>query len=289
LQPDALEFNPGSIQQLTQLLFGPYYRKATQKDFEFAKSKTAAASSGDEKDYSEPEEEELSEEPKKEVKLTNQSGFRIVGDLLEILPPVRMFKVENIFQIQLAGKKEALKKREMPIKGLGLKPLDFTEKGIPSVDQHVIKEMVKKEKDGQSYAYKAFLEKVNDTKLAKSFEEALTSYENYKTIETLLGTFIIPLQEKADKYGRIHCNLNFNTDTGRISARKPNLQNQPANDKDKYKIRFAFQAEKGNKLIVADYGQLELRILANITECQSMIEAFRLGGDFHSRTALVRT
>ena len=52
-------------------------------------------------------------------------------------------------------------------------------------------------------------------------------------------------------------------------------------------IRCSQNSEKGKKLIVADYGQLELRILANITECKSMIEAFRLGGDFHSRTALV--
>lgn len=45
-------------------------------------------------------------------------------------------------------------------------------------------------------------------------------------------------------------------------------------------------AEKGNKLIVADYGQLELRILAHMTKCRSMIDAFKRGGDFHSRTAL---
>lgn len=96
----------------------------------------------------------------------------------------------------------------------------------------------------------------------------------------------MPLQGMADSNDRIHCSLNFNTETGRISSRKPNLQNQPAGDKDKYQIRKAFVAEKGNKLIVADYGQLELRILAHMTKCTKMIEAFRLGGDFHSRTAL---
>ena len=46
-------------------------------------------------------------------------------------------------------------------------------------------------------------------------------------------------------------------------------------------------AEPGNRLIVADYGQLELRILAHMTNCKGMLEAFKLGGDFHSRTALV--
>lgn len=53
-------------------------------------------------------------------------------------------------------------------------------------------------------------------------------------------------------------------------------------------MRQAFTADvrENNTLVVADYGQLELRILAHMTDCKSMIEAFRLGGDFHSRTAL---
>ena len=116
---------------------------------------------------------------------------------------------------------------------------------------------------------------------------ALDHWLNLKSIETLLTTFIQPLQEAPDKHGRIHCSMNLNTETGRLSARKPNLQNQPSGDKDIYKIRRAFVAEPGNQLIVADYGQLELRILAHMTNCKGMIEAFKLGGDFHSRTALV--
>jgi DNA polymerase I len=95
-----------------------------------------------------------------------------------------------------------------------------------------------------------------------------------KSLETLLQTFIIPLIELTDKNGRIHCSINLNTETGRLSARKPNLLNQPALDKDIYKIRQAFTCEKGNKLIVADYGQLELRILAHMTQCKTMIRAF---------------
>jgi DNA polymerase I len=86
--------------------------------------------------------------------------------------------------------------------------------------------------------------------------------------------------------GRVHCNLNLNTETGRLSCRRPNLQNQPALEKDRYRIRKAFKAEKGNMLAVADYGQLELRILAHMTSCESMIAAFKSGGDFHSRTAV---
>ena len=102
----------------------------------------------------------------------------------------------------------------------------------------------------------------------------------------MIANFLTSLQTLADDEKRVHCSLNINTETGRLSSRKPNLQNQPALEKDKYKIRQAFIASPGNKLIVADYGQLELRLLASMTDCTSMIEAFEAGGDFHSRTAL---
>jgi DNA polymerase I len=123
---------------------------------------------------------------------------------------------------------------------------------------------------------------------------AVDSLIDASAIDTLLSNFIVPLQSdtilKPDQSGiqRVHCSLNINTETGRLSARRPNLQNQPALEKDRYKVRQAFTANKksGNTLIVADYGQLELRILAHMANCTSMIEAFELGGDFHSRTAL---
>lgn len=118
--------------------------------------------------------------------------------------------------------------------------------------------------------------------------EALSSLLKYRSIEVLLQTFIIPLSQMGDENSRIHCSLNLNTETGRLSSSKPNLQNQPALEKDKYKIRKAFIPEKGKKFIVADYGQIELRVLAHMTNCQSMIDAFVSGQDIHSRTVVVR-
>lgn len=102
----------------------------------------------------------------------------------------------------------------------------------------------------------------------------------------MIANFLTSLQELIDDQSRVHCSLNLNTETGRLSSRRPNLQNQPALEKDKYQIRKAFQASPGNNLIVADYGQLELRLLASMTRCKAMIDAFEAGGDFHSRTAL---
>jgi hypothetical protein len=95
---------------------------------------------------------------------------------------------------------------------------------------------------------------------------------------------VFALQALVDKNSRVHCSLNLNTETGRLSSRRPNLQNQPALEKDQYKIRDAFVAEEGKTLIVADYGQLELRILAHISNCTSMIDAFKQVGYYHANT-----
>ncbi|XP_019095171.1 PREDICTED: DNA polymerase I A, chloroplastic/mitochondrial isoform X1 [Camelina sativa] len=117
---------------------------------------------------------------------------------------------------------------------------------------------------------------------------AIASLCEVCSIDSLISNFILPLQGSnvAGKDARVHCSLNINTETGRLSARRPNLQNQPALEKDRYKIRKAFVSSPGNTLIVADYGQLELRILAHLAGCKSMMEAFKAGGDFHSRTAM---
>jgi DNA polymerase I len=116
--------------------------------------------------------------------------------------------------------------------------------------------------------------------------EALHSLCAIGSIDTMISNFLTSLQVLADDQSRVHCSLNLNTETGRLSSRRPNLQNQPALEKDKYMIRKAFEASPGHNLIVADYSQLELRLLASMTGCQSMIDAFAAGGDFHSRTAM---
>ncbi|KAK2080515.1 hypothetical protein QBZ16_000368 [Prototheca wickerhamii] len=116
-------------------------------------------------------------------------------------------------------------------------------------------------------------------------------------VDTLLSNFILPLQQdaiakpggleeaRAARAGRPEP---LGLATGRLSARRPNLQNQPALEKDRYGVRRAFTADvaAGHTLVVADYGQLELRLLAHMARCASMIAAFEAGGDFHSRTAL---
>lgn len=111
--------------------------------------------------------------------------------------------------------------------------------------------------------------------------------EEYRELTKLLNTYIEPLPELIDKKsGRIHTSFNQTiTATGRLSSNNPNLQNIPARTSLGQKIREVFVAEKGNKLVKADYSQIELRLVAHISQDEKMLTAFRNGEDIHRATA----
>ncbi|UCE86063.1 MAG: DNA polymerase I, partial [Deltaproteobacteria bacterium] len=86
--------------------------------------------------------------------------------------------------------------------------------------------------------------------------------------------------------GRIHPTFNqTGAATGRLSAANPNVQNIPIRTPEGIRIREAFIAAEGRRLLSADYSQFELRILAHFSEDRSLIDAFRAGDDIHRRTA----
>lgn len=200
------------------------------------------------------------------------------------LEATRTFECDNVDGYIEEGKKAPKKKRKFVLPGLGLPFVDTTVSGWPSVSQDVLTKLA----GNPPHSYGPLVEMFEAKGLEGGKEacEAISAVVNASKIDTLINTFMIPLKESADKNGRIHGSININTETGRLSSRRPNLQNQPSVEKDRFKIRKAFTADPGKILIVADYGQLELRLLAHITKCKSMIEAFAQGGDFHSRTAL---
>jgi len=181
--------------------------------------------------------------------------------------------------------------KEIEITTIGLEPASFTPTGTAQVSAAVLKKLAGKnifgdESEAQWGTAYEFFEKSEGEGKGKEACRAIGALAAVGQIDATITNFLVPLQALVDKNKRIHCSLNLNTETGRLSSRRPNLQNQPALEKDQYKIRDAFIAEKGKTFIVADYGQLELRILAHISACESMITAFREGGCFHSRTAM---
>jgi len=109
----------------------------------------------------------------------------------------------------------------------------------------------------------------------------------YRSIQKLKGTYVDALPELVSpETGRIHATFNQTVAaTGRLSSADPNLQNIPIRTPEGRRIREAFVAEPGNLLLSADYSQIELRVLAHLSQDPTLIDTFRRGEDVHDRTS----
>ncbi len=108
----------------------------------------------------------------------------------------------------------------------------------------------------------------------------------YRTLQKLVSTYIDPLPVLLAEDGRLHTTfLQTGTTTGRMSSNNPNLQNIPIKTEEGRKIRDAFVAEKGFKLVTFDYSQIELRIAALLSGDKKLIDIFKSGGDIHEAVA----
>ena len=109
---------------------------------------------------------------------------------------------------------------------------------------------------------------------------------DYRRTSKLFGNYLSNLHNRLGEDGRIRSSFNRHVAaTGRLSSSKPNLQNIPRAENDRYGLRKLFIAAEGKSLIVADYSQIELRVVAHLSQDPIMIEAFQRGDDIHSITA----
>lgn len=143
------------------------------------------------------------------------------------------------------------------------------------------------------------IEKAKKTKTGQyvTSEEVLESLRNkhpvigkileYRGLKKLLSTYIDALPQLINPHtGKIHTSFNQAvTATGRLSSSNPNLQNIPIRDEDGKEIRKAFIPDDGCEFFSADYSQIELRIMAHLSEDKNMIDAFMSGYDIHAATA----
>ncbi len=139
-------------------------------------------------------------------------------------------------------------------------------------------ERLKKTKTGFSTAAME-LKKIEDK------HEIIKLVLEYRELTKLLSTYLRPLPKMVDKDHRLHTHYTQETSTGRLSSENPNLQNIPIRGKYGEEIRSAFISDKGKIFVVADYSQIELRVVACLSGDQAMQEAFSTGQDVHARTA----
>lgn len=148
-------------------------------------------------------------------------------------------------------------------------------------DKLKITDKAKKTKTGQYVTSEEVLESL------RGKHDVIGKILEYRGLKKLLSTYIDSLPQLINpRTGRIHTSFNQAvTATGRLSSSNPNLQNIPIRDEDGKEIRKAFIPDDGCEFFSADYSQIELRIMAHLSEDKNMIDAFLSGYDIHAATA----
>ena len=152
--------------------------------------------------------------------------------------------------------------REIFFEKLNYRIIKKTPGGQPSTDEKVLQE------------------------LAEEYELPKVLLE-HRTLSKLKSTYTDKLPGQiSSNTGKVHTSFHQAvTTTGRLSSSDPNLQNIPIRTEDGRRIRQAFEATKGNKIISADYSQIELRVMAHLSKDGGLLEAFNQGEDIHAKTA----
>ena len=148
-------------------------------------------------------------------------------------------------------------------------------------DKLKIVEKAKKTKTGQYVTSEEVLQQL------KNKHEIVADILEHRGLKKLIGTYIEALPKLINpRTGHIHTSFNQTvTATGRLSSSDPNLQNIPIRGEDGKEIRKAFIPEPGCLFFSADYSQIELRVMAHLSQDPQMIEVFREGKDLHAATA----
>ncbi len=148
-------------------------------------------------------------------------------------------------------------------------------------DKLKIVEKAKKTKTGQYVTSEEVLQQL------KNKHEIVADILEHRGLKKLIGTYIDALPKLINPHtGHIHTSFNQTiTATGRLSSSDPNLQNIPIRGEDGKEIRKAFIPEPGCLFFSADYSQIELRVMAHLSNDDNMIEVFREGKDLHAATA----
>ena len=148
-------------------------------------------------------------------------------------------------------------------------------------DKLKIVEKAKKTKTGQYVTSEEVLQQLRNK------HEIVADILEHRGLKKLIGTYIDALPKLINpRTGHIHTSFNQTiTATGRLSSSDPNLQNIPIRGEDGKEIRKAFIPEPGCLFFSADYSQIELRVMAHLSQDKNMVEVFREGKDLHAATA----
>lgn len=197
-----------------------------------------------------------------------RTGVRINSDFLQEQSEALESQINILAKqaYELAGEEfnlsSAKQLREILFEKLEIPPLKKTPGGVPSTSEEVLKELA------EVYELPSILMEYRHlTKLKSTYTDKLPLMVNPET-------------------GRVHTSYHQAVAvTGRLSSSDPNLQNIPIRSETGRKIRQAFIPSEGYKIVAGDYSQVELRIMAHLSQDASLLKAFKEGADIHTATA----
>jgi len=187
----------------------------------------------------------------------------------------------NQFSVVMSEKLQLIEKEIFSLAGYEFNISSPKQVGELIFDRLKVVEKGRKTKTGQYSTNEEVLESL------RGKHPVVDKILEYRGIKKLLSTYIDSLPTLINpRTGKIHTSYNQTvTATGRLSSSNPNLHNIPIRDEDGKEIRKAFIADEGCIFFSADYSQIELRIMAHLSQDANMLEAFNSGQDVHSATA----
>lgn len=256
--------------------------------------------------FGKEKEENLSDEDYgKFVSLRTSGLLNAYDTLVELLEDKDLLKVLDEIEMPLIEILSAMEK-----KGIKIDPDYFTEYGIEletalkSLEKSIFKiadgefNINSPKQLAEVLFFKLNLPPVKKTKtgfstneevletLKQNGAEIATYILDYRKLAKLKNTYVDAIPKLRDENNRIHTTFNqIGTVTGRLSSSDPNLQNIPVKSDEGIKIRQGFVADKGCVLMGIDYSQVELRVLAQLSEDENLRSAYRSNADLHSITA----
>ena len=207
--------------------------------------------------------------------------------LVSILGKMQHFGIKIDLEILANLEKEVLKKIKKLEKNIYESAGKKFNINSPKQLKEILFEDLKLSSQGIKKTKTGFSTAEDELNKLKDSHKIIPYILSYRELAKLESTYLKALPKMINpKTGRIHSHFNqVVTATGRLSSHDPNLQNIPTKTKEGRRIRKAFIAKKGYKLVGFDYSQIELRVAAHFSGDKKMVTAFKSNADIHSETA----
>lgn len=225
------------------------------------------------------------------AQLHKEKHLKVVAETIDfpLIPVLKAMEQHGVcLDIDQLKKLEAKLEKEIgtirtTIEGYASGPININS---PAQLQKLLFEDLKLDKTGMKATQSGTSTAASELEKLQGMHPVIDDIMRYRELTKLQSTYVKTLPELVDQHGRLHTSFSITTAaTGRLSSSDPNLQNIPIRSELGNEIRKAFVAPKGYDLISLDYSQMELRIIAHLSQDPALLQVYRDGRDIHDEVS----